>query len=106
MMEHTTNNPIRSRRKNDEILGLLNEFEKRGLTVKEFCVMYNISRATFHKWQSRYGNKIRQRAKPTGFAEVHVFPSGLNNQGSIFAEVNGIKIYQPVTAAYLKDLLQ
>ncbi len=105
-MEHSTSNPIRRRRKKEEIPGLLNEFEKRGFTVKEFCEMYNISKATFHKWQSRYGNKIKQQTRLTGFAKVHIIPSRLNNQASIFAEVNGIKIYQPVAAAYLKELLQ
>lgn len=103
-MEQIINNPRRRRRSNGEILILLNEFEKAGVSVKEFCILHGISKAAFHKWQSRYKTKRQQKYKPGGFAELHITPSTATEV--LFAEVKGIRIYQPVTAFYLKELLQ
>jgi hypothetical protein len=112
-MEQITNKPRRRRRSQHEILNLLNEFEKAGVSVKEFCGLHSISKATFHKWQSRYKTKKEQEDKPTGlptgqagFADLHITPSTATANEVLFAEVKGIKIYQPVTASYLKELLQ
>jgi hypothetical protein len=40
--------------------------------------------------------------KKTGFAPVEIVPAAING---LFAQVGNIKIYQPVSAAYLKELL-
>jgi hypothetical protein len=101
-MEQITDKPRRIRRNSNEILKLLDEFEKGQSSVKEFCLMHKIGKATFHKWQSRYKSKPDQ-PKPAGFADVQIIAPAL--KGSLFAEVNGIKIYQPVSASYLKELL-
>lgn len=103
-MEQTTNKPRRIRRHNYEILQLLDDFEKSQVSVKEFCLMHNIGKATFHKWQSRYKSKPDQ-PKPFGFADLQITASSATVQIVLFAEVSGIKIYQPVTASYLKELL-
>ena len=39
----------------------------------------------------------------SGFTAVQI--KGSVDSDSLFAEVRGIKIYQPVTASYLKELL-
>ena len=96
-MEQITNKRSRIRRSNQEILNLLNEFEKNQVSVKEFCLMHNIGKATFHKWQTRYTTKAE---RPSGFASLQIIPSA----ASLFAEVKGIKIYQPVAASYLNEL--
>jgi hypothetical protein len=101
-MEQVTNKPRRMRRSQQQILNLLSEFEKSQVSVKDFCLMYNIGKATFHKWQSRYKSKPDQ-PKPAGFADVQIIAPSL--KGLLFAEVSGIKIYQPVAATYLKELL-
>lgn len=93
------------RRSNSEIINLLNEFEKTGVSVKEFCITHSIGKATFHKWQSRYKSKPDKQRKRAGFARLHIVPSALHTQPPLFAEVNGIKIYQPVRASYLKEFL-
>ena len=92
-------NDRRRRRSKEEILNKLGEFEKANVSVKEFCLTHNISKANFHKWQGRYKTK-----KPVaGFVPVRV--TSAIGSVALFAEVRGVKIYQPVTAAYLKELL-
>ena len=102
-MEQITNKPSRIRRNNQQILNLLNEFEKSDVSVKEFCEMHSISKATFHKWQSRYRSNLEKRVGSPGFAHLQI-TSSANIQAALFAEVGGIKIYQPVAALYLKEL--
>ena len=97
-MEQIISHPRRVRRSAEEIIHLLTEFEKANVSVKEFCATHNISRASFHKWQSRYKSK-----EPiAGFVPLQI--ASLIAPAVLFAEVKGIKIYQPVTAAYLKEL--
>jgi hypothetical protein len=103
MENNVRNKSSRSRRSKQQVLDLLDEFERAGLGVKEFCIKHGINRAGFYKWQSRYKDKPDQSVNPAGFADLHITSSTL--QGSLFAEVQGIKIYQPVAAAYLKELL-
>ncbi|MGZ8517906.1 MAG: hypothetical protein ACXWWD_11170 [Chitinophagaceae bacterium] len=69
--------------------------------MKEFCEARQISKAAFHRWQSGLNYKSSSREKEGGFAEV-VIDSSVS---SLFAEVNGIRIYRQVTAGYLKELL-
>ena len=95
-MEEKNEKVIRTRRSQAEILRLLSEFSKANVSVKEFCITHNISKASFHKWQSRHKRKEPMR----GFVPLEV-----RSSVALFAEVKGIKIYQPVTAAYLKELL-
>jgi hypothetical protein len=46
-----------------------------------------------------------ESAMQMGFTRLQINPSlPVTNQG-LFAEVGSIKIYQPVAAAYLKELL-
>lgn len=92
---------VRTRRTHQQIRELLAEFSTTGCTVKEFCAAHQISKATFHKWQS--GSKVKSTGGPrAGFAKVVVNSSSAN---ALFAEVNGIRFYQPVSASYLKELI-
>lgn len=107
-MEQTSIRSPRIRRSNQQILDLLCDYEKGGVSVKEFCSIHNISTGTFYKWQSRYKSKREQDSKPAaqaGFANLTIIPSAGHVNTSLFAEVNGIKIYQRVDASYLKALL-
>jgi len=111
-MEPATSKPPHNRysveQKQDYIAG----FKKSGLSVKAFCKLQNISESAFRKWQSRYRNKPGQQgvsakapAKASGFAELQIAqPSPVPKQSVLFAEVTSIRIYQPVSASYLKDL--
>jgi hypothetical protein len=91
----------RIRKTQEQIADILKKFAESGSTVKQFCEDHQIVAGTFHKWQSRVkGKSLKKQIKP-GFAQIQVNPSF----DSLFAEVKGIRIYQPVSAAYLKELL-
>lgn len=92
----------RTRRTREQIENLLTEFSKTGETIKQFCQQHNISAGTFHKWQSRHKGKVLKKVNGSGFAAITVAPL---STGNLFAEVKGIRIYQPVSAAYIKELL-
>lgn len=92
----------RSRRSLNEIKVLLEKFDKSNLGAKEFCKTHGISEAGFYKWRARH--RSRSSSDQNGFASLNVIPSTASNGASLFAEVKGIKIYQPVTASYLKEL--
>jgi len=101
-MEQLIKPSLRRRRSHQQIRNLLTEFGKADLTVKEFCLLQHISPGTFHKWQARLKDKEAPQNNRPAFTEVQVSSS---SSGALFAEVSGIRIYQPVTASYLKELL-
>lgn len=82
-----------------QIEQLLAEQAQSGQSARAFCAAHNIAVGTFYHWRERYGKSgAREKA---GFATVEIVRSKDNG---LFAEVGGIKIYQTVTAAYLKEL--
>lgn len=99
-MESTANKKAKVFRSKQEIERLLQDWKKSGQSVKAFCTSLQISDGTFYHWKEKY---LKSRTSPkAGFAPVEIVSSGGN---SLFAEVGSIKIYQPVSAAYLKELL-
>ena len=82
-----------------EILELISQQELSGLSVKAFCRSNSLSESSFNNWLRRYKNKgVRTEGS---FAAVYVQPTP---GGALFAEIRGIKIYQPVSAVFLKEL--
>ena len=100
-MDQQTEKSRRTRKTPEQIADILKNFGESGSTVKQFCADHQIVPGTFHKWQSRANGKSFKKEIKTGFAQIQVNPSF----GSLFAEVKGIRIYQPVSAAYLIELL-
>ena len=97
---------LRRRRSRQKIQDLLNEFERSKTTVKEFCKQHAISPANFHKWKSRYRSKVDNKNRTSGFAAIDIVSSSQHASYCLFAEVGNIKIYQPVNASFLKELLK
>ena len=92
------------RRSRTEIRRLLRLFEQGSLTGRDFCKLHDIDKGTFNKWKSRYGVRVvTKKQEPSGFAKVDVVPSLV--VPALFAEVSGIRIFQPVAASFLKELL-
>jgi hypothetical protein len=76
---------------------LLAQCDQSGQSVKSFCTSHNIiAHGTFYNWKHKKKNGNKELG---GFAPVQVIPSV---SVGLFAEVGNIRIYQPVTAAYLK----
>lgn len=98
-MEPVRDTKARSFRKKQEVLQLLEKYDQSGQSIKSFCTSHNIAPGTFHNWKHKYKNDVKGRV---GFVPVQIVPSP---SAGLFAEVGAIKIYQPVSAAYLKDLL-
>jgi hypothetical protein len=103
-MEQTEKKPVSGKRTREQILQILAEYEKsHGLTVKEFCKQQGISEGTFYSFRSRYQPKHSSDDIRTGFIAITT-PASQASDRTLFAEVNGIKIYQAVPADYLKSL--
>ena len=101
-MEQAMVAKTRTRRTQEQILDLLAEFDNADCTVKEFCQLKGISQGNFHKWKSGRKGTGLQTERPSGFSKVMVRSLSSDH---LFAEVNGIRFYQTVSAAYLKELI-
>lgn len=90
----------------DQIISLLDQFEKGNVSVKTFCNDHGISEATLYNWRKRYLNRNLNN-RETFIEIIQTTPEVEipNNTGGLFAEVRGISIYRPVSAAYLKALI-
>ena len=98
------------RRSEEEIQKYLTEQEQSGLTVKEYCDMYDIVEQTFYGWLKRYRSKVAEDVKdlaagPGGFASIEVVPTLVHDRPQLFAEIGNIRLYKEVPAEYLKALL-
>jgi transposase-like protein len=106
---HSVNGKSPRRQRNEQdIFNMMEEYERsEGLSVRDFCELHDISDGTFYNWQKRYRQR-NEAAAPKGFLQVEVVaasvPAPDNPSGALFAEVKGIRLYQPVTADYLKAL--
>ena len=103
-MEQTEKKPVSGKRTREQILQIIAQYKKaQGLTVKEFCQQHGISEGSFYSFRSRYGFKNQVKDKPGGFIAIAT-PVLKESINALFAEVNGIRIYQAVPADYLKTL--
>jgi hypothetical protein len=85
------------------MLELREAFERSELTVHGFSKLHNISTAILYRWKNAAQGTEK---KLSGFSRLSVQHSSVGQAASLFAEVNGIKIYQVVSATYLKELLK
>ena len=104
-MEQPNGRQALSRRSKAQMLELLSEYGKsQGMTVRAFCGLHQISEGSFYSARSRYRSGEASQPKSAGF--ITIARSAFKEPGSsLFAEVNGIKLYQSVPADYLKALV-
>jgi hypothetical protein len=100
----------RSRTDPTEILSFLKKFNSQDkLTIPQFCRKHKINRTNFYAWQKRHGKK--EQLNPKGFIAVKLTPAPVTSPAtlsaapSLFAEVNGIRLFHFVSPEYLKALL-
>lgn len=78
---------------------IVEEFRASGQSMSAFCQQHGINKNSLSRWASR--GPVSQENGRSGFALLQVrTPSP-----DLFAEVNGIRIFQPVSASFLKELL-
>ncbi|AEV99688.1 hypothetical protein Niako_3381 [Niastella koreensis GR20-10] len=91
----------------DQYLQLFREYAKTpNQSVKEFCGKHGINRFVFYYYRSRYQSPMQtaKKAVTSSFIAITA-PVQKETSPPLFAEAKGIKIYQPVTAEYLKTLV-
>jgi len=92
-----------TRRSEEEILKHLEDQEKSGFAVKDYCEMYDIVEQTFYSWIKRYRNRSDDEVK--GFATIELLQPPGQAKPVLFASVGNIRLYREVPAEYLKALL-
>jgi hypothetical protein len=100
-------NPSQVKRSEQEITTLLEKYNANpGMTVKAFCQLNGIREWAFYAWRKRYRPMPSKDLKSGGFLTVEVTNSSVpaNEAIGLFAEVGRIRLYQPVSADYLKML--
>ena len=104
-MEQINGNQPISRRNKIQMLELLSQYDENpGMTVKEFCSLHQISEGSFYSARKRHRSAGTSKQKSSGFISLGR-PAFKEPIGVLFAEVNGIKLYQAVPADYLKALI-
>jgi transposase-like protein len=88
-------------RSEEQILSQLEEFEKGGFTIKEFCELIDIHETTFYSWLRKYRKDGSNDGN--GFATIEVVAS--ESRPELFAEVGNIRLYKQVPVEYLKALV-
>ena len=104
-MEQNSGTQVITRRTKTQILELLRAYDKNhGLTVKAFCQRHKVSEGAFYTARKRFRSTGISPQQRSGFIAI-AQPASKEPTGTLFAEVNGIKLYQAVPADYLKALV-
>src|SRR5674476_523393 len=98
--------PQVKRRRTDQaqILSLVKKFNSQDkLSVAKFCRKHKIHRTTFYAWQKRHSKNV-EAPGVKGFVSVEVTPSvspaKFSEEATLFAEVNGIRLFHYVSPDY------
>ena len=104
-MEQANTNGRPSRRSKQQLLKLLAEYDKtKGMSIKDFCKLHDLSEGSFYTARKRHRSVTAAKKQPSGFIAIKR-PSFDQPNGTLFAEVKGIKFYQHVPVDYLKALI-
>jgi hypothetical protein len=97
---------LRGTRTKEDMFRLIAKHNKSTTTVKEFCQLHGLTQGIFYYWQKKYHRENSEPGSHSGFVQLQVEDTQhLGAHQGLFAEVRGIKLYQAVPAAYLKELL-
>lgn len=98
--------PLRqTRRSVTQIKALLIKKEQNNLTVKEFCKINKIHKATLYNWYKKYTPAKEMEEK---FIPVRL--SGISSEPALFAVIersgkSTVRLFREVTSSYIKSLL-
>lgn len=100
-----TNNGSRKQRTVEDIMQLLEEYQKSdSISVREYCEMIDISEATFYNWQKKYGSSRVMESPEAGFIPIQIAQETPPEQ-PLQAEVRVIKLYGTLSVEQFKTLL-
>jgi hypothetical protein len=103
-MEQNQNGSVTKQRivrTEEQILSILEEYEKSGFTQKEFCEVCDINEVTFYSWLKKYRSKSDELK---GFVAIEVLPADEQKQ-KLFARIGKLELYKEMPVEYLKALL-
>ena len=80
-------------------------YSSKGISIKAFCEQHDIREWKFYTWHKQYRSMLSGVKEQHRFVPVEIMSNSEDKRTGLFAEVRGIKIYQPVAADYLKSLL-
>lgn len=104
-MDQLNDKNITSRHSRIQMLEMLDEYDKtKGMTIKEFCKLRQISEGSFYSARKRQRAGGSRKKQSSGFIAI-TSPALKETAGNLFAEVNGIRLYQAVPPEYLKALV-
>lgn len=104
-MDQTNTKDRPSRRSKQQLLNLLAEYDKtKGMSVKDFCKLHNVTEGSFYTARKRHRGVVAAKKQSSGFIAIKR-PAFDQPVANLFAEVKGIKFYQPVPVDYLKALI-
>lgn len=92
--------------KADKMKEIVSKYAASGKTVTQYCAANKIKEKTFYYWLRKY-----RKTNTTILTKPTILPINIDSisiQGEsqpLFAELLGIKIYQPVPAEYLLTLI-
>jgi hypothetical protein len=96
---------LRPRRNKQQLLDLLAAYDQTtGVSIKDFCKRHKVTEGSFYTARKRHRGVTVSKNKSTGFISIKR-PAFDQSTGTLFAEVKGIKFYQPVPVDYLKALI-
>ncbi len=101
----TSNHPSKQKRRSKaEMQALVSKYEHTpGISLKAFCAQHQIFENSFYNTRKRYS--VIKQPKTSGFIPLDMPPALPASSAILFAEVGTIKLYQAVTAEYLKSLV-
>lgn len=99
----------RATSKEQDMFALIAGFKASAMSVKDFCNHHRLSEPTYYYWQKKYrATQQGGNAKPGSFTLLKKdsdFMLPQSDPGALFAEYKGVKIYQQVSARFLKELI-
>lgn len=101
------------RQTEQQIINLLNKYSGSDINAIDFCKKHSIVKGTFYAWKKKYQHKINPTDKAIGFVPLTISvseQSSCDEECVLFAEVivesgKSIKLFQQMSAAYLKELI-
>ena len=89
------------------MFSLITEQATSGQSIKSFCDRHGIPSGNWFYWQKRYQQRKSQDHNDNrGFTLLQITPDVVDSvESGLFVEYKGMKIYRPVPASFLKELI-
>jgi len=89
------------------MFSLISEQAASEQSVKSFCIQHGIRPGSWFYWQKKYQQRnVEPNIDNDSFTLLQVRPDIIpSHEVGLFAEYKGMKLYRPVPASFLKELI-